>query len=369
MTKFMYILFCILIFSLLYVPKSMALSDIEKINQSLNYLRENTLPHPDRKEIDIPKSEQVINELSVLVTQVKLTEPSQVLVSKIRAQSLQIINTKRLINKQAVDVAQSERALADKNFIISKSSGNDLSRALYEAGHISLHLLQHSVKAYDYWYKCAEKGYPPCMNIMAQGLYTGAGGLTTNIANSLIWHNKVFQSGKRFTCAGVFSANAIRRAVYLFPEMTELSDWRTWLTKRDELAAKVDKAVNKSDACIRPSNYALDYVFDTQMGIDKALSLSDDDAQKRVFEMLKQDSMTDEVMMHLDSIEKSSSKCQTSFVALLYAKYYQSSVNVGALENYFTSLDQSLCEIEFATMNHLQSAGKWEKIQPSSLNL
>jgi TPR repeat protein len=335
---------------------------LERTNSNLDYLRQQVINQPEKGLIDIPASERVIGELSQVLDGYELELHDQILLRTVRALSLKNINMLRLNSLQKVDLAQAELAIADIDFVSKKSDSVDL---LYAAGHISMHLLDYPVQAYQYWQQCAESGHAGCMNILAAHRFTGENGLSVDVEQSIYWHQQVYKTGTEYICAGVFSAIALGELAHFYSDLDTGSNWTQWLEKRDLLLDDLISKGHDENICQLGVHYARDFVLQHHLSedniatLDLAIKLMSEDSEKQVLEVIKQGKELSTVIPYLSSIEYPEEQCSLTLSLLLYAKYDGQQKAVQALTDYMTSLSMEYCAWEFALIERMQTSGRW----------
>jgi hypothetical protein len=176
-----------------------------------------------------------------------------------RAKARQYLNSAREMKDDKPDMSLAREALADFDRVIAagiddEGWGVDVSDALYSAGSIAYNQMKSTPMAYDYWLRCAKRDYVPCLNIMANARLTGKGGQKIDVREALKYHEKVFDSGTDYTCAGSFSAFSIAKINYFLGVRRPGDDEIVWLDKAAALADKVMASSKGRTTCGRDSH-------------------------------------------------------------------------------------------------------------------
>ncbi|WP_428612949.1 hypothetical protein [Shewanella sp.] len=338
---------------------------LEQINRDINYLRENVIQVFDYSGQDIQTAEQVISQLSQVLQTNEWNIEDQVLLRRVRGLSLKNINMYRLNSGQRVDYVQSEMALEDIEFV-SQQTGSD--HILYAGGHVAMHLLNYPVKAYDLWQRCAESGHAGCMNIMATHRFTGENGLPVDVSQTVKWHQKVYQTGIDFICAGVYSAINLGELAFLFDDIDTGADWQQWRERRESLLEEVIKRSGDEYLCPMGASYFRDFVFqsiesepDWDM-LDLAMRHLPEASEKETLEIIKQNMNLSNAIEHLALISNPIEQCSLTLSLLLYAQHNGLESASQALQNHMTTLSTDDCPWEFALLQRIQNRGRWQSV-------
>ncbi|MCF6436680.1 hypothetical protein [Pseudoalteromonas sp. MMG022] len=337
------------------------------------YLWTHLVQKYDKETLDIEKSEQAIDRISAHLDSTELSELETIQYRATRALSLYGVNLKRLLSNISVDIAQAELAIKDIDFVLRSGSYNVNKHLAYTGGHTALHLLKYPDLAYKYWQQCAEDGHSGCMNIMAGNSFTGAHGLSVNIQESIKWHKKVYNTGTEYTCAGIYSANALAKVTALFPQINTSVTPYEWYQRRDTLQEALSESYKDVESCVYLADLALSHVLLSKESaathlnyIEQALKLAkvEQDAEllKHVLLDIKHNKLSSNTLDTLSRIEDISVQCELAFSALISAKYAQNHQLALALENLVTSIDTSKCMVEHAFIRNLQSEGRWQTL-------
>jgi hypothetical protein len=354
----LFVLFCLISYS----KFSRADVNLEQVNQSITFLLDKVISRTIEGDLDISAAETSIAVLSSYMNDHQLSVEDSILGRRVRALSLKEINLQRLHSGERVDVTQAEQTLNDIDFIIKNNGSKDW---LFTAGHISMHLLQHPVLAYQYWEQCASSGHAGCMNIMATHRFTGENGLPIDLQKSVYWHKRVYETGTDYQCAGVFSAHELSKMAFLFPTLDTGDTWENWLQKRNELVDKVELQSENTDHCSMSGYYFNDYVLHGTNVLGKsplndAIELAKDLNQKIVFEVVNNNSNLDKTIPYLENIEAEPEQCATALSVLFYAKNKNQVDAFNSLENYLLALSPEFCATEQMIIQRLQNDGRWQ---------
>ncbi|MCG9737447.1 hypothetical protein L1D32_04640 [Shewanella insulae] len=363
MTRYL-IAYCVGLF-FIWSGNGQAQESLAQINSDINYLRENVIEVFDYNNQDIQRAEHVISRLTQVLETDEWDIEAQVLLRRVRALSLKNINLFRLNSGQRVDYVQAEVALKDIEFV-SQHTGSDY--ILYAGGLIAIHLLNYPVKAYEFWQKCAESGHAGCMNIMANHRFTGENGLPIDVSQTVYWHQKVFQTGIDFRCAGVYSAINLGELAFLYDDIDTGTDWETWRERRALLLEEVTQKTGDDYLCKMGVHYFRDFVFQSiESGTDwKMLDLAiehlPEKSEKESLQIIKQNVDLSDAIEHLALINNPIEQCSLTLSLILYAQNVGQSSAHQALQDYMTTLSTDDCAWEFALLQRIQNFGRWQTI-------
>src|SRR5262249_19153201 len=133
--------------------------------------------------------------------------------------------------------------------------------AEFLAGSVEYSQLRSIPMAYEYWRRCSSKGHAGCMNSMASASLTGAGGQAVDIGQALELHEKVFNTGTKYTCAGALSAEAIAEIIHFTGVRRPGDDGLAWLEKARQLRDLVIANHGGKDICFEHSFQIDEFLF------------------------------------------------------------------------------------------------------------
>jgi hypothetical protein len=153
-----------------------------------------------------------------------------------RAKARALIGQIHWHHGETMDVATAETVVADLDKVIASDVdapewGVMTSEAQYMAGSMAMSPLKSASRAYVYWEKCALQDHAGCLNLMANARLTGVGGVRVDIRQALDYHNRVFDTGIAYTCAGAESARSIAEITYFTGVRRPGDDELEWLQK------------------------------------------------------------------------------------------------------------------------------------------
>jgi hypothetical protein len=303
-------------------------------------------------------------------------EESLIYISYWYLKSVYLLNEAREETESGTDTAQLIEVLQHIDTLLEKFDGQNKSSyfdsMMFKAGQIANNSLGDARLANKYWHICAEYGHAGCMNILAYDYFIGNGEVAQDLNQSLYWHNKTFETGIKFRCAGTYSAYTIQETLFFFPALSTTSNWRDWGQKirslnEEQLAFQND---GEKDWCDKSEFYLNEYIFELFEGntaehiIKNAFSLMDMkvDIDKQEIAALKKigsKSFIDESLGLLGSIEKKSSKCNVAWFYTFYAKAINEDAHAEKVLDAVSDETRTECDSIRATVALLQNDGRW----------
>jgi hypothetical protein len=155
---------------------------------------------------------------------------------------------------QPIDLNATQQALDDFDKVIAEDIdipawGVMIANAEYYAGIVAFQQTQSDALQIAYTKKCAERGHPGCMNIIAEAHLTGRGGESVDIADALDMHKRVFGTGTKGRCAGAYSARSIASIIYFTGVRLPHEDELAWMQKSYGLSDQIEVGEKSKDAC------------------------------------------------------------------------------------------------------------------------
>lgn len=351
---------------LLHTIGSLHANDLlDNANRSLDYLRKNVI-YADLDQFSEEETVAAIRSLSLALNHVDLTKESVVLIKRIRVSATHSVNSKRSYGNRPIDVSLSMRAIKDVEFILKEEPGSANASLLYSAGHIALHHVKDTVLAYDFWNQCAEMRHAGCMNTIAAESFTGMNGLPIDTDNSILWHKRVFETGIKFNCAGVYSAHMLSTISFFFPKLETSGDWKFWREQRDSLLEEIELKPDNKNLCPKDSFYLQDYTFDTAAGnpdntiLYNAISATEEGLIIDVLESINRDVSLPETLSLVENVTNNYQQCDLTFNLLMLSKYKNKTEMAGIFEDHLYSLDRVACSDQLGIIQRLRDQGRWE---------
>ena len=159
-----------------------------------------------------------------------------------RAVAYLFLNELRERNGESPNRAEAQKALADFDYVIRSIDASSYRSVHYFAGHAAYNHLRDEDLAVKHWLQCADDKHAGCMNIVADGYFTGRFGLEVDYAKSRDFHARVFETGTKYNCAGVFSGFFLAKMSVFLPELEYQLTWDERLSlvfeMQEELADK-----------------------------------------------------------------------------------------------------------------------------------
>lgn len=258
-------MFSLLSFSAIFAQDS---NELRLITQDLYRMRHDT--SIDHQRI-ISETEADSKLLDKLLAKNSLNAQETAAAYFWRASAAAQINSLHYSDGQKMDEDLARRSLADLDKMIAGAieypkMAATLSDALYIAGSVAKIQLHNNNLAYDYWEKCAARDHAGCLNIMAETRLTGEDGQKVDIPDAVAYHMKVFNSGIRYRCAGVYSARSIAAIGYFTGTKTPLGDELAWMAKSRELLELVSAREKNERICGRSDMIIEEFLFNLARG-------------------------------------------------------------------------------------------------------
>ena len=152
-----------------------------------------------------------------------------------RARAIALISDHKKLSGKSVDQTQVSIALSDLDYVLSNDEGSVFENAGYLAGLIAYHHATDPKRAGAYITQCAIKGHAGCMNVAADGHFSGWFGLEQDYQAAIDYHTAVFDTGAKYTCAGSFSARELAMMAYFLPQYEYRYSWSEWLEQAANL--------------------------------------------------------------------------------------------------------------------------------------
>ncbi len=187
-----------------------------------------------------------------------------------RATAGNLVNAVRVRNGERLDIALAQSTLKDyEKAIADGTDAAGVTNAMYGAGSVARAHLGDLPAAYRYWDKCAQRGHAGCMNIMAWARVTGIAGIPISIPEALDLHKKVYATGTKFICAGVFSASAIGHIIHFAGLKPADGDELEWFRRAVALNDQAAEEQKGSDPCHRAGLEIDQYLVRLSRGDDR----------------------------------------------------------------------------------------------------
>ena len=335
---------------------------VDNANKAAKFLRENVI-YSNVDEFAEEETVDAIRALSLALNHLNLTKESIISIKRIRVRAAHSLNIQRLYYDRPVDVSLAIRALKDIEYVLVKDKESVNSSLLYIAGHIALHEVKDTHLAYQFWEQCAELGHAGCMNTIAEESFTGMNGLPIDTNKSIFWHKKVFETGIKYQCAGLFSANALSNIAYYFPKFETDGDWAFWRKKRDLLLEELDPENEKS--CRKGGLYLEDYIFSVETGtpdaalLEKAVFFTEEPLSLEVVKSIQRAATYFETLDLIKLLTNPYEQCGLTSAALFLSRYQNNSEAAIVFEDHFYTLDRVACSNGLATIQRLRDEGRW----------
>jgi hypothetical protein len=256
---------------------------------------------------------------------------------------------------ETVDLPATEMALDDFDKVIASDTdilawGVTVSNAEYLAGLIVHNQIQSDSMEFSYIKKCADKGHAGCLNIMATAHVTGSGGQPVGFIRALDLHNRVFDTGTNFRCAGALSARSIASIVYFTGKRRPGDDELTWVQRSQRLSDEVDRREKKNGTCYGARSRIEEFLYRLAKGdrrndlLRQATDRLGDDSSvdRATIEYLSGSINENEFEAAVDADKTVTYRCDGYFEGMWYAelmtkpeiakKYFQRLSDIGQLD-------------------------------------
>ena len=206
--------------------------------------------------ISSDKANGAISMLTQVLNAAPLNNAGKSIIHFWRGEARRLLNESRQQNKQPIDLDLARAALADYDVVIANGIGVKVfdvavSGAAYSAGTVAFNMMKAVPLAYSYFDKCAEQNHMGCINVMASAKLTGHGGQEIDIPRSIELHQKVYETGTRFSCAGAFSARSIALIEYFNDVKRGPDDPLVWFTRAYSLLDSLGSELRTENPCRR----------------------------------------------------------------------------------------------------------------------
>ena len=354
----------VILFFTSVIPLAFADPLLDEANQSIAYLKKHVVTATNADTINVTTTETAISSISKVLESYNIPEEAEISIRGDIGVSLYKINLKRHLNGNRIDFAQAEQAKENLDFVITKSINPYI---LFIAGHNALHLLQRPLLASDYWEKCANLKHSGCMNAMAQHNFTGENGLPINLLASVDWHKKVFDTGLKYNCAGIFSSHALMLISHHLNNLNTGGTWEYWKAQRDILLndLKDEGRFKSNNFCSLNNLLTVDFLLAGAQGptalnfLDKAIAITTDTAHIDALLVMKNGHAASKALEFIPHIKSSATKCEMSLNLALYANYTDQKEEFSRINDFMTTLSFQECPWELALKQHMQTAGYW----------
>lgn len=176
------------------------------------------------------------------------------------------------LNGQPTDIALARSALADFDNIIADGRNNPawadwVANVRYLAGSLAYSSLSSPPLAYAYWAACAQGNHAGCLNIMADSHITGEGGQRLDPREAMSLHERVYNTGTSFICAGAFSALSIAQISHLYRVNSPGAGTLEWLRRSQVLLERLaaERVPGGAERC-GPANF---YITEFLIRLDR----------------------------------------------------------------------------------------------------
>ena len=201
------------------------------------------------KKTDIVRIYSAIANFDQALSEGDLDEAERLQVRFWRGNAYSLLNQLRRDNGDDANASEVEKALADYDYVIASNDADLYPRALYRAGYTAYNDLRDDTRAGRYWLKCAETEHAGCMNVAADGFFSGQYGFSQDYSRSRDFHVKTFNTGTDYVCAGAYSGMALARMAVFLPEVGYQLTWDEWLKETLKLQAQVADLYELPNAC------------------------------------------------------------------------------------------------------------------------
>ncbi len=227
--------------------------------------------------------------------------------------------------------------------------------AAYLAG-MTASLLGDTQKAYAYFRRCANEDHAGCLNVVAWAMVTGEGQTAVDLDDAIAMHERVYQHGTEFKCAGPFSASAIAKILHFRGGPATTATDLDWLGRARALIAKLEKERRIFGPCYSDMVLASEYLMRLSRGetrrdlLDMASENARTDERRDVIAYLKGelDESTYRGKATEAAKDRSSAACNMYFFGWWQAR---ARGQVGRMKEYYgllSSLDADRCRLERA---------------------
>jgi len=341
--------------------------EVNRLNKSYTYLNDNVI-YFDFKSVDVNLAEHHLNILNDFLLRYKLPISEESSIRETRARSYHVINNLRAVKEEHIDGEQATMAIDDILFVLKNTNNKKRVPNLhYYSGLIIQHLSNDLERAFEHYEKCALTEHAGCMNILANSMFHGINNQTRDLRKSVHWHKKIYATGLDYRCAGIYSANSIKKITFHFPDLFPQERWSDWFKNSNNLIDEINKDKNMTYCGNKSESYILDYVFFALSGknkeglLKKAIELAQSSQQKEIYSSLLYNKNLGKVVEYLKEkeIQTHTAPCLDTFSFMLLSKY-QKKINLfNNLEQYFYSLSSKTCRQETTFIELLQESGKW----------
>jgi TPR repeat protein len=209
---------------------------------------------PQGGQNSIVELENDIGGLTKLIDAKTLRPADDTVAHYYRAEARYLTNDVRVQEGLPLDPSIAQEALRDYDQVIASDAdlsqnGVTIANTEFKAGAVQWFQMRSESNAYAYWNKCAEKGHGGCLFNVADGHLTGEGGEKLDLAQARDLYGKVFDMGKRYTCASVHSAERIAQMTYFIGLQRPVDNTLDWVHRSYELADEIEKLYAKKDWC------------------------------------------------------------------------------------------------------------------------
>ena len=351
---------------------------IEDAKAAEQYLQSDAFQQQRFVDLDLQILAYHAEALNLVLVTYQLDLEAEVHFRELYFSAIEALNTARKLHGQAIDNAQVRLALAAIDLLPTKYPNNRTwINLVYDAGRLAMHLVEDPRLAFKYWHICAEKAHAGCMNILANNYFAGGYGLRQDLKESLYWHRKTFETGIRYFCAGVYSAQEIQHMLYLFPELDESQKWQQWQTQisqtYQDLFEREEKKGKQENWCRRGQSELNQYILTMRQDepdqnllkqAHKFLSLSE---QAKEYEpayfvslsLIGKNNFLDDALASQDRIENEESLCDVAFYNILYANVRGYDELAESLIDNLSGHDAVTCEKPRVTVELLRNTGRW----------
>lgn len=281
-----------------------------------------------------------------------------------RGETALLMNSIRKREGEDLDLSASQLALDDFNHVIS-SGGNtydpavSVTNAQYWSGAIARNDLHSEDIGYSFWEKCAQKGHPGCMNIMATARITGKGGQKIDLRQALEMHTAVYNTGNRAACSGAYSARTIARIAYFTGVRRPGDDELGWLEKSYTLMDKLETSLNNRSVCHRAGAQVEEFLYRLSRGdrrdqlLQQATERLDESsiATRALIQYLlgATDKTQFEALVESDHFEDH--RCTAYFDAMWYAESRKKLSDAQDFHHHLSDIGDYYCATELAFAN------------------
>jgi hypothetical protein len=272
-----------------------------------------------------------------------------------RARAGSLVNAARVRNGEGADKALAQATLKDYDRVISgDTSGNRVTNAMYSAGLVMRSQLADVSAAYRYWDKCSRLGHAGCMNIMAWAHVSGIAGVPISIPEAVELHRKVYRTGTKFICAGVFSASAIAQIIHFAGLKLADGDELEWFKRAGALHEQLAEPQKVADICHRAGFEIDEYLVRLSRGDDRpdllhsAFARSTREYDKPLAEYLLGKISDQQLRETAARARDWSGSCNVFFTAWWKAQLSKNMARAGEYRDLMAKVEQNRCENQLA---------------------